>query len=401
ARTIRDNGFVDGHDGATVTIEYPIDTTANHTTDPDVLANPENYIYVRIESQKPSYFIQVLYPEPLRVSADAISFCRRSNATAAIPNSVLDQYAFRSLASPGQCTSSPAWDISGTGWTVDGDIWVPNARGNVEFSSNQPNPETRDNRADVLGDIYLGDPSTFNFNSQLNANKLNEDISTSAVLATNGRDAWISSGGDGTLDFSYPEPADLPYDMAYFRPGGTLQSLFPGDYHDLSAYCDHSGVTPQDYADNGAPLRGVHYNGSTWEPGIYYATCNIALNRDGMKGYGVSFITEGRIDVSGGNNFDFEAHDGAPLFVSNYQSSTNSSNCSGGSYAIQLNGTNHHYQGNIIAFNGYVAIQGNGMLLESCVSARGFKHNGNEGAIYRCVPSTTAPVENAEFGVSE
>ena len=68
------NGFVDGADGATVTVSNP--PPADHEFGfNNIGARSGNYIVTTIEAEKPSYFIGVVYNGPLIVSLDTISQC--------------------------------------------------------------------------------------------------------------------------------------------------------------------------------------------------------------------------------------------------------------------------------------------------------------------------------------
>jgi len=64
------NGFVDGTDNVIVDVEHPVTSRTD-------LANPaEQYVLINISSEKPSYFIQIVYGGPLRVSASALVRCQ-------------------------------------------------------------------------------------------------------------------------------------------------------------------------------------------------------------------------------------------------------------------------------------------------------------------------------------
>ena len=61
------NGFYDGVDGRTVTIEYP-PTSGEKVGD-------YHYVNVTISATKPAYFIQVVYKGPLQVTVPAVGYC--------------------------------------------------------------------------------------------------------------------------------------------------------------------------------------------------------------------------------------------------------------------------------------------------------------------------------------
>lgn len=68
------NGFVTGTDGATVTVLNP--PPPDHEFGANTIgARSGNYIVTRIEAEKPSYFIGIVYDGPLVVAVDTISEC--------------------------------------------------------------------------------------------------------------------------------------------------------------------------------------------------------------------------------------------------------------------------------------------------------------------------------------
>ncbi|MEO0596455.1 MAG: Tad domain-containing protein, partial [Chloroflexota bacterium] len=366
-------------------------------------------VEVLIEAQKPSYFIQIVFDGPLIVRTEAIGHC--NSATLTDSSDIVNRYAFRSLAGQNDCTGSPAWDLAGTGWTMEGDVWMPNIGGNDNIGQvgggNAQNftPSTDDNRIDVIGNITIGQASTYSlhtnhplviFNYDPNTGEptggtafLAEDLPTSTA-ATN-LAGHTGYGGDGTIEYGEPAPDGLPFNMDYFRPVGSplcstpqcgaLQQIHGSSYHDISHGCnvDGAGISQQDFIQNAATF-GNYYDSTTntWDSGIYYASCDIAFNDNDMRGE-VSFIAEGSMDFSN-KPYNMVNFGGAPLFVSNEETGSSSNCTTPGSYAIQLNADSSYFRGPMIAFRGGISIQGNDFVLESCISARGFSQNGNENA---------------------
>lgn len=363
-------------------------------------------VEITLDVDKPSYFIQIVYGGDLNVTVTAISQCAGSPAVAA--TNVDEQYAFRSLRNPNECSSSPAWDIAGSRFTIEGDVWMPNIGTNIEFNSNNtPDPTVADNPADILGNIYVGRSS---------ANQ--------AIVDGNGRETLVEDlpgspagdpfpsnytgyGGDGTIEFSQPAPSGLSHTMDYYRPAGSarcstaecggLQALYPTQYHDVSDSCNTGNkieyqdfgqnINPSDF--NWAPYYDVP--NTEWTSGIYYSTCEVTLNNASNMNGSVTFISEEQFDLSSGP-YQLTAFGDAPLFVTNKNSSGSGNNvdvqnCSGGSYGIQFNADNSYLQGRIIAYRGYVAIQGNDYIFETCISAAGIKQNGNNNSLFQCTPA--------------
>lgn len=74
-----ENGFENNVDGATVLVENPPTTlSATYTT--------SEYVAVQITAEKPSYFIQIVYPGALTISATTIARCQPSSDSGMIDN---------------------------------------------------------------------------------------------------------------------------------------------------------------------------------------------------------------------------------------------------------------------------------------------------------------------------
>ncbi|MEO1166995.1 MAG: hypothetical protein AAFV98_24660 [Chloroflexota bacterium] len=111
----------------------------------------------------------------------------------------------------------------------------------------------------------------------------------------------------------------------------------------------------------------------------------------------MSFITTGTIDGNS-NPYDFIAYGDVPLFVSNAGTGTG---CSSATYAIKLNADSSYLEGPIIAFRGSVSFDGNDFIVNSCISARGIFQNGNDRAVYACIPGAIQTSSPMEFGIIE
>lgn len=393
-RSLLVNGVDDTVGGVVVEVNRPPVRNTTYTSN--------DFIEVYAEVTNPSYFIQIVYPGPLRVSAEAISVCRGGTNTTTTDD-IVNRYAYRSLVDS-NC-STPGWQIQGTGWTIIGDVWFPSVAGNIEMSqSGVTENETYDNRADIIGNIYIGESATYNGGGANHNNhgdgsypsRLVEDTADTAANNAFGAQ-YQDYGGDGVIEYNVPAPEGLPWGMEYFRPGNTLDNS-TSSYVDLTDdngtdWCSHNAFNAQDFED---PNFQYYNTGTkTWTPGIYYVDCNISLDRPNMVGNGVSFITEGRIDGNGAP-YDFRNFGDVPLFVSYH----GTGGCSNSQYAIKLNAGNSYFEGAFIAFRGSVSFDGNYFTLNSCISARGIFQNGNEGALYACLPSTPVdPVE--EYGLVE
>lgn len=109
-RAAKQNGFEDGVNGVRVVVEP--DYRPPNT-------NQQNYVRVSITAPKPSYFIQLVYPEPLEVTSSGIGYCQPSHQSLLPPNSAI--IAFRSTSA---CNMGNGEAIGNTG---SSEIYVHNS----------------------------------------------------------------------------------------------------------------------------------------------------------------------------------------------------------------------------------------------------------------------------------
>jgi hypothetical protein len=373
-RSAMRNGFVDGEDDKSVTIERAPDWA-----DDEAAHDDPNYIGVTISDTAPTFFIQMVYDGPIEITTRSVTHCNPGGSGNGSES--VHENAFQSLAEPGECSAgSPGFTFAGSGLDVYGNIWTPSINGNVEFHND---------RVNVYGDIQVGTPKSHSHNTQHETQ--------------GGQDYLVEKPpGDGTVEYDVPGGGEgtLPYTMDYFRPAdsslcdadssecGTLQSAHGSSYRDISNWCSHGAVNAQDFNDPGFE----YWTGSTLEDGIYYATCPIIPNNHTYQGQ-ITLISEEKIDISA-PGLNIRGFGGAPVLVSNKNSGNSSSDCSPpGDYAIQVNTNGARVSGPTIAFQGSVVLQGNAFRWNSCTTARGIHVNGNEGAEYRCEqpPTTGGP----------
>lgn len=372
---------LNGFDSASLS---PNSGVFNPPNDP-AYSSETSMVEIVLDVDKPSYFIQIVYGGDLNVTVSAISECAGSPAVAS--TNADEQFAFASLRGPGECTSSTAWNIAGSQFTIEGDVWMPNINPNIEFNSNNtPDPTFADNPADILGNIYIGASSAEQaIVDGTGRELLVEDLPNSP--AGSPFPTYTGHGGDGTIEFSQPAPAGglITNGMDYYRPGGGLD-LANAQYHDISGSCDHGEVNNQDFL-NPATTAGAFYNSgtNTWDPGIYYSTCKITLNHANMTG-NVTWISEGIVKFNS-SDYHFTSFGDAPLVVSNFQSSGDYNSCTGGTPAVEFNADRSTMSGRIIAFNGVVKLDGNGYVFQTCVTAVGINQDGNSDSIYQCTPA--------------
>ena len=116
------NGFVDGADGATVTVSNP--PPADHEFGfNNIGVQSGNYIVTSIEAEKPSYFIGVVYNGPLIVSLETVSQCTPAVGFGWPENSAIVSLSQECAAGSGNTASMRATG-GGTYTTVGGGVYV-------------------------------------------------------------------------------------------------------------------------------------------------------------------------------------------------------------------------------------------------------------------------------------
>ncbi|MGB7340697.1 MAG: pilus assembly protein TadG-related protein [Phototrophicaceae bacterium] len=121
ARSATLNGFTDGFNDATVIIENP---PVTDTPTSNAYLNDDDYVFIRITAQKPSYFIQVVYPGDLGVAAQTISRCSGGADFGWPPNSATISLSRGCAASNGSANTGPNRATGGGYYqTVGGGIY--------------------------------------------------------------------------------------------------------------------------------------------------------------------------------------------------------------------------------------------------------------------------------------
>lgn len=345
----------------------------------------QNYVGARIRDTLDPFFIQLIYPNDLVISATAVTQCNMGSHSNDSDNG---GYAFRSLSDKDDCAvGSPSMDLRGSKFDIYGDIWVGSLSGNPDLHTNiNKDPKTTDNPIDIFGDIRVQADENDPKNNQVTTNNGLESIAEDLPRAPH------NVGGDGEIEFGAPAPSNgaLPYTMDYFRPAGStlctspgecgaLQNQYPGAYYDVSNFCSHGVVNHQDFTDPNFP----NWAGNTLGDGIYYASCRMELNNELYSG-NISLISEGQIDLSS-STYNLTGYAGEPVVVSNHGNS--STNCNDGTAAVKYNAPNSTIEGDTIAFKGIVTLNGVNFKFYSCVTAHGIRVLGNAGAEYWCTAS--------------
>lgn len=189
-KTAANNGFNDNEIDNDVTINWPPET--------GVGANDKDYVNVQIRAFKPSYFIQIVYPEPLWISTEATGFCRKPWDSSSVG-------AIFGIAP--ECNNYTV-DLTGADTTITGNVY-----------SNQ---NTRINGA--------------NGNDENARLKVNGDMGTVGYFAIDKVDVTGTSLDKQSIrenPFSW-------IDFDDYRPGGEIWEALEKDYGDYLYFKDTS-----------------------------------------------------------------------------------------------------------------------------------------------------------------
>jgi len=350
--------------------------------------NP-NFTYaieVTIDAEKPSYFIQVVYPEPLSIHASTIAYCNAGSPVDESGEPVeRTKYAFDIRSPMGTCTSNYSFSWSGTGNAIYGDIQI----GDTVMGGGPTTPGANP----VYGDMTIARSETEPPNHHIS--HLREETTPGPLYEGTG-DGTIEWGT--TRDSSYdPMPWNNWSDVEW---GGSVQLANASNYHLLSCSVDgkvfrQEGKGWEEYDTDGNPGNGLQL-----EDGIYIpnyvdfglgGTCtdDKVLEINGNMFGNVTVFHRGKIETSGSNN-QLTPYWQDVLLASN-RSRPDPQACAGGDHSIRLSGGGETLQGDIIVnANGHIWANGNNSTYESCFSAWSIRITGNNSN-YFCQPGGAPP----------
>lgn len=216
-----------------------------------------NLVQVQIDAEKPSYFIQVVYPGPLSVTSRSVSYCRK-----AVDYSKLS--GMMALGNEGNCVEI---NISGSRTVFEGDM----------HSNDQISSTGSDNK---FRQVESDDSVTLTDSSLVHGNKNSYDPPTMEPSAPSPE--YILD--EDNLD--YYNVLHLEY--ALYRPGGEVWNAIPDGYK------EHIDEDHPDMGSNG-----------TWSPsnttleGLYFVEGNIKIgNKITWGPEGITLIATGTIDFN-------------------------------------------------------------------------------------------------------
>ncbi|HLU08753.1 MAG TPA: pilus assembly protein TadG-related protein [Oceanobacillus sp.] len=291
-------------------------------------AGDEDYVEVMITAAKPSYFIQLVFPEPLRVTSRAVGRCSPPFDPATLP---------ALLALSTTCNNTVNW----TG-----------AQGNISTM--------------VSGGAAIH--SNYEVKSGGGGQGNSITGTTTAVGSVN-----QGSGGNTTwnpapqanlgADYIVDDPISEHFPISDFAPGGEYarRAQSQGLYTSINSTADDP-----DMKSNG-----------TWDPrngrvlnGLYYVNGDVRIGNGVSYGVnGITIVATGEISFSGGVNLHYYM-DGFLLY-SGYQAR----NC--GDNAISISGSSGYWYGVIYAPGGGVNISASDIEVTGAIIADTIDFSGS------------------------
>lgn len=264
------------------------------------------YVEVTITAAKPSYFIQLVYPDPLQVTSRAVGRCSPPFNPATLP-------ALFGISDHCQNTV----DITGSNWSVDSD---PAIHSNFDIHVSGSDG-TVDGGATAVG-----------------------TIDTSSSGNTTFDPAAVSDPNSYSDD-----PLGENFALEEFGPNGR--------FWEEATIKTEIGPGSDDFND----INGTWSpNGQTLE-GLYYVHGDVRINNARIGTGGITIAAEGEIDFSSGANLLY--HVGGFLLVSD-----KTTTCTGD--AIHISGSGAQWYGVIYAPNGGASISGSDLNIIGAVIAQ-------------------------------
>lgn len=319
------NGFV--HNGTTVNV------TVNNPPPDGVGAGNPNFTEVVITADKPSYFIQVVYPGPLRVTNSAVGMCEPYFDPSMVPGL---------WAGSLDCENTVNWTGS-SGYIAGG-----------MFSNDEI--KIKGSSGTVIGPVE-------------------------AVNVIEGHPSTVWDPDNPPVSGVSPRPDPLALDISLYAPGGTIASRV-ALYKSITSAADDP-----DFKKQGGSWTWKPSNGRTLE-GLYYVEGNVDIgNGVSFGSKGVTFVATGEIQFSGGANVRYYEevmkeikpgvrYPGLLLF------STLVSECGGGGgFSIKFSGNSIESLGILYAPKGKVDVSGSSVTMRGSVVADHIDYSGSNGRL--------------------
>jgi hypothetical protein len=291
--------------------------TVNNPPDSGTGAGDDQYVEVMITADKPSYFIQLVFPGPLRVTSRAVGRCSPPFEPGMLP-------ALMGLSR----TCPNTVDLTGSQITVESD---PAMRSNNEIHAS-------------------GSSTTID-----GAVTAVTSVSQSPSGNTNYMDGYQTGE-----EYFQDDPLGEHFALREFAPGG-----------DMWQRAVETGIATQ--IGPGSP----DFSNGKWSPngqtlnGLYYVNGNVQINNATIGTAGITIAATGEIQFSSGANLFY--HVGGFLFVSG--AATDCSN------AMRLSGNNVQWYGLIYAPHGGVDISGSDLNIIGSIVAQSINFSASRTRI--------------------
>lgn len=352
------------------------------------------HVEVYIRAEKPSYFIQLIYPGDLVIESSAIGRCTTNQVSAGAGGgggggaAPLLDYPVATLCDQGECTSDNGMTFPGSGHVFMGDLYACSGtsstegqngqnsfRGNVELGDEPPNPEYWPERNED-GTLKVGAGADIEFPaSRPGGYPLSMDNFRPAGASTcDGTCGLVESwaAGDGAVEY---------YDMTnvYFNQNGdfsqTSQNRGPGDICSGTLAGANEGARILDNLHRvafGAPDNSNRIvsdqNYSEVPEGIYYfgPNCNEVTWQNKDLPDSMTIITEGKLRLERDDIYSpIVVNDGSndrvlPVAVSNWRGANAGCTTSQSDSAIQSQIDNQEVRGHLVAYRGQIFMPANG-----------------------------------------
>ncbi|MBW4439058.1 MAG: hypothetical protein KME04_18110 [Pleurocapsa minor GSE-CHR-MK-17-07R] len=267
-----------------------------------------DYVEVTITAQKPSYFIQVVYPGPLEVTSRAVGRCSEPFDPATVP-------ALFGISDSCQNTI----DLTGSDWSVDSA---------VAMHSNNDIHVAGSDGAVIGGAVAVG------------------GIDTSASSNTSFTPTAVADP-DATLE----NPLATYFSVHEFGPNGRY-------WNDTDAPI--RTIIGPDNPDPDFRNGAWRPNGRTLE-GLYYVEGDVVINNATIGARGITIAATGSVDFSSGMN--------AYYYVAGFLViADETTNC--GTDAIKISGSSIQWYGVFYAPNGGASVSGSDLNIIGAVVAK-------------------------------
>lgn len=309
-----DNGFNNDGVGNTVTVTYPY-------TSPEISAALSSYhVGVSIFAIKPSYFIQLVYDDPLSVTTNAVGYCKPARMGSAVGavwsggvcGSSGNELSFTGSAftviGDGHSNGETRFGGTGGGTTVDGDLSSSGgfqfpSGGNFTQTSGTQNPSASQ-QPDPLGFNVLD----FDYNGSIgapihaqgkhyrytggNVNLGNGDVLEEGLHYFTGNGSVQSNAtlrdtnGNGRLEYTFVAQGSLSFN------GGSLTNIIYFT-HGLLAFSDDNRVC--------STAGGLDVTGGGQMMGVLYAPrSQVKLSGSGFNLIGA--LVGNQVSISAANS---------------------------------------------------------------------------------------------------